>query len=103
MSTTRTTFRFNNKEAEFAERLKNPTSDEAAAVRELTGHEPARDASIVTLTHAMVEAGMLAIRNKAEEVGRTRLAEFLKDDPEHRAWRNSRRKRTEARHTETAS
>jgi hypothetical protein len=46
-----------------------------------------------TLVNSIIEAGIQAIRAKAEEVGQARLVEFLKSDEEHLAWRDSRRKR----------
>jgi hypothetical protein len=101
--TLRTTFRFNASEADFAARLRRPGSDEARAVRELTGYEDLTHAPAATLLHTIVEAGIHAIREQTEKVRHERLAEFLKDDPEHRAWRESRAARRARRFSQQES
>lgn len=89
----RTTARLDEQEAAFAARMKMTGTDEAAAMRELTGYEDLSHAPAATIVHALIEVGIKTVRDKAEEVGRVRLTEFLRTDPEHLAWRNSRRQR----------
>jgi hypothetical protein len=97
--TLRTTIRLNETEAACAARLRNPDTTEAEAVRELTGLEDLTNASASTLVHALIEAGVQAVRKKAEEVGYARLNDFLQTDNEHKAWRASRRRRANLRHS----
>lgn len=96
----RTTARLDDDEAAFVARMKMAHTDEAAAVRELTGLQDLSHAPVATLVHIMIEAGIQAIKAKAEEIGQARLVEFLKTDPEHQAWRDSRRKRARVRSAE---
>lgn len=94
----RTTFRFKPQEAHFAALLRRPASDESAALCELTGYDDLTHAPAATLLHALVEAGMAAVRVKAEEGSYRRLAEHLATDQESKAWRESRRARAARRH-----
>lgn len=91
----RTTARLDEDEVAFVARLKMRHTDEAAAIRELTGMEDLTHAAAATVVHTLIEAGIQAVKEKAEEVGRRRLTEFLKTDPEHQAWRASRRARSQ--------
>ena len=86
----RTTFRFNDTEADMAVQLRRPDSVESQAVRELTGHEDLSHAPAATLLRTIVEAGIKAIQEQAEKIRYQQLAEFLKNDEEYKAWRASR-------------
>lgn len=96
----RTTFRFNDTETDMAVQLRRPDSVEAQAVRELTGHENLVHAPAATLLHTLVEAGIKAIQAEAERIRYQRLGEFLKNDPEHKAWKASRARRRAMRRSE---
>lgn len=98
----KTTTRLDEAEADFAARLKNPDTDEAVALRQITGLEDLAHAPAATVVHALIEAGITAVQQKAEEVGMRRLADFLKTDPDHQAWIASRRKRAMLRHGQGA-
>ena len=50
---------------------------------------PTPDAQAV---HALLVAGLQAVRSRAEQIGYDRLADFLKTDPEYQAWVDSRRR-----------
>lgn len=89
----RTTFKFTENEAEFAALLRRAESDEAQAVRDLVGLEDLKHAPVTVLLHALIDAGIQAIQEQADKVKYARLAEFLKDDPEHKAWHEARRTR----------
>lgn len=89
----KTTTRLTGDKADFAYRLKDPDSNEAEAARQLTGRTGLDGAANTTLVNALIDAGIDAIRARAVEVGYERLAEFHRTDPEHRAWRASRRHR----------
>jgi hypothetical protein len=95
--TLRTTLRLNEIEAACAAKLRDPSTPEAAAIRDLTGKDDLSGAPVVTIAHALIEAGIKAVNDRAEEVGYNRLREFLKTDDEHKAWRASRRRRANLR------
>lgn len=99
----KTTTRLGEAEADFADRLKDPDTDEAVALRQLTGKDDLTHAPAATVVHALIEAGITVVKERAEEVGLARLSEFLQTDPEHQAWVNSRRKRAMLRHGQEAS
>lgn len=101
MSEMKTTTRLSGEKADFVAHLKQPDTAEAVALYELTGTTTSESIPNGTLVGAVIEAGIQAIKEKAEQVGYARLAEFLKTDPEHQAWRDSRRKRARMRSTET--
>lgn len=91
--TPRTTFRFNDQEAAFAALLRQPTSDEAEAVRDIAGYDDLSHAPAATLLHVLVDAGIRAVQEQADHVRYARLAEFVKNDPEHQAWHQACRAR----------
>lgn len=91
--TLRTTFRFNAEEASFAERLRQPDSDEAQVVREITGLQDLKHAPNATLLHTIVEAGIKAIQDRASELSYQRAVEADAQDPDRVAWRNAMRSR----------
>lgn len=93
----RTTARLDADEAEFVARMKMPGTDEAAAARELLGTDDLAELPTGTIIHKLIETGIQTVKDKADQVGHARLTEFLRTDPEHQAWRNSRRKRAAAR------
>lgn len=93
MSELKTTTRLTGDKADFVTRLKQPDTDEAIALHELTGVANLETVPNTTLVNSVIEAGIQAIRAKAEEVGQARLVEFLQGDEEHKAWRESRRRR----------
>lgn len=92
----KTTARLDEAQTDFAARLKQDT-DESTALCELTGRQVGSGTPAATLVNALIEAGIAAVKDRAEEVGRARLAEHLKTDAEHQAWRTSRRRRTARR------
>lgn len=94
----KTTARLDEDEAALVARLKDPGTDEAEALKEITGLSDLTNAPAATVVHALVEAGITAVQEKAEEVGLSRLSAFLKQDPEHLAWVASRRKRASRRY-----
>ncbi len=78
----KTTTRLDEAEADFADRLKNPDTDEAAALR--ADHEAKDDLSqapSATVVHALIEAGITVVKEKRRRGGHARLADFLKTDP----------------------
>jgi hypothetical protein len=95
----RTTVRLHEPEAEFVGSLKRRTP-EAEAFTALTG-EDASTLAAGTIVNALVEAGMQAVRQRAEEIRYAQLAQHIASDPESRAWRVSRRARA-ARRRESA-
>jgi hypothetical protein len=81
------------------DRLRSPGSREAAFLTEYTGIPIEPGASEARVLHALVVAGRMTAEQGAEEEqdAYRRLAEFLKTDPDHQAWRASRRTRTARR------
>lgn len=67
--------------------------DDCDALYELTGIRANQHLPEARLLHAVVEAGMKAISQKAEEIGYQRLAEFVATDEESQRWKESRRAR----------
>lgn len=98
----KTTTRLDEAEVAFVERVKMPHTDEAVAMRALTEFVDLGHATATTLIHLLIEVGIRTVKEKAEEVGQERLTEFLRTDPEHQAWRNSRRRRGSFRSEEVA-
>lgn len=84
----RTTVRLYEPEAEFVAELRRRTP-EADAFAELTG-EQARTLTAGTIVNALVEAGMDAVRQRAEQIRAERLIAHLAHDEEHQAWVASR-------------
>jgi hypothetical protein len=91
----RTTVRLHEPEAQFLAELRRRTA-ESDAFTALTG-EDARTLPAGTIVNALVEAGMQAVRERAEEIRCARLAEHLRTDPESQAWYASRRTRASRR------
>lgn len=91
----KTTIRLDEAEAEFVADLKRHTA-ESDAFAALTGKD-AKHSPAGTIVNALFEAGMEAVRQRAEEIRHSRLAEHLASDPEHLAWRGSRSDRNARR------
>jgi hypothetical protein len=85
-------------EADMISRLRTPGSQEAARIAEFTGINVDPSTSEAQALYALVVAGCRVADRESEEDGYRRLAEFRKTDPEHQAWRESRRRRRLARH-----
>lgn len=86
-------------EAEVISRLTTDGSPEATALHELTGIVLDPRSSKAQRVHAAIVAGLQVLEARAEEIGYERLAKFRETDPEHQAWRASRRARAARRHT----
>lgn len=93
----KTTVRLDEDGAEHVAKYKMRTV-EADAFKALTGID-ATSAKLGTILNALIEVGIAATDQRAEELRYRRLAEHLANDFEAQAWRNSRRTRT-ARRTE---
>jgi hypothetical protein len=93
----RATVRLDENDARFVAALKS-NAPEAEAFTDLTGTD-ARTVPAGTIVNALVEAGMQAVRERAEQLRYARLAEHIKHDPEHKAWHASRRTRNARRST----
>ena len=89
----RTTARLDEAEVAFAAKLRNPKSVESEALRELTGYEDMKHAPAATLIHALIEAGITAVKDKAVDVAYQRAAIADRDDPERQTWRRAMRNR----------
>lgn len=87
----RTTTRLDKSEAEFTSRLKDPASLESEAVRELVGRDDLSQAPAATLVHAIIEAGIEAIKDRATTISYRRAAEVDATDPERIAWARAMR------------
>lgn len=93
----RTTIKLTSGEVLDLDRIKEPGSSLNLALDHLTGvavGPPTPDSQAV---HALVVAGLQAVHKHAEEIGYSKLAKFLKTDPEHQAWVASRRARAQRR------
>lgn len=87
----KTTVRLDEDGAEHVAKYKRHTP-EADAFRMLTGID-ASSAKLGTILNALIEIGIAATEERAEEIRHRRLAEHLKTDAEHQAWMTSRRNR----------
>lgn len=97
----RTTVRLDETEMAFVAKLKMPHAAESDAFTDLTGKDPGHSPA-GTIVNALVEAGMEAVRQRADQIRHARLAEFLASDPEHLAWRESRSNRNARRNLDSA-
>lgn len=75
------------------QRVRLHGSDQAVALHELTGVELGERSSESEALHAIIEAGLKAIADKALEIAYARAAEFERNDPEVQAWRKAMRGR----------
>lgn len=91
-------------DAQAIARLRSPGSKEAAALAEFTGITIEPDSSEAHVLHTLLVAGRMTAEQKAEEDedAYRSLAEFRRTDPEHQAWRASRRARVARRHAQEA-
>ena len=89
----RTTVGLDAEEAEIIKRVQDDNSLEAKALGVLTGITVENESPLSQYVHALLAAGIRAVERQVEESGYHRLAEFRKTDPEHAAWRASRRAR----------
>lgn len=88
---TKTTVRLDEDGAAHVAELRRRTA-EADAFKMLTGID-ASSAKLGTILNALIEVGIAATEERAEEIRHRRLAEHLKTDSEHQAWMTSRRNR----------
>lgn len=91
----RTTARLNEAEAELVQKLKTGGSAESLALHALT-HTAVIDATTAEAVHALIEAGALAVREKADEIAYARAIEADRADPDRIAWRTAMRSRRQA-------
>jgi hypothetical protein len=89
----RATVGLTSSEADDLEKIKEPGSYLNTALRSLTGVTVGPPSSDAQTVHALLVAGLQAVRRKAEVIQYDQLAAFLRNDPEHRAWIESRRSR----------
>jgi hypothetical protein len=89
----RATVRLTEGETEDLEKLKDPEHPYSMVIGVLTGASVGPTTSDAQAVHALVTAGLKAVRRKAEELQYDKLAAFLRSDPEHLAWVESRRAR----------
>lgn len=92
----RTTVRLDENEAAFLATLRTTNAAESDAFADITGKDP-KHSPAGTLVNALFEAGMQAVRERAEQIRHARLAEHLASDAEHLAWRESRSNRNARR------
>lgn len=92
----RASVRLDEDDLAFITQLKQPDAVEYDAFAALTGKDAAHSPA-GTIVNALVEAGMEAVRQRAEQMRYARLAAHLATDAEHHAWRASRSSRNAQR------
>jgi hypothetical protein len=87
---------------DIVQRIRQGNTLEATAFCKLTGVGPEAVplVSESEIVKAIVHLGCSAIAERTKKESYERLAEFLKTDPEHRAWRASRNARRARRITQ---
>lgn len=102
MATTRSTVRKNvpldQDDLRDLTAIKETGSDKAAALYSITGIKLSEKPSEAEVLHALVVLGRQVVADKEVEIGYQKLARFMEDDSEAKAWRTSRRARTARRH-----
>jgi hypothetical protein len=75
------------------QRVRLHGSDQAVALHELTGVELGERSSESEALHAIIEAGLKAIADKALQIAYARAVEFDRTDPERQQWKKAMRTR----------
>lgn len=73
-------------EAEDAQKVASPGTDERTALTLLTGAEFGEKPSAAAVLHAVIQAGLKAVEDEALAIALRRESAFMAEDPECQQW-----------------